>query len=87
MAGIGKKGKSYMALRKIRSYEDDFDPRGFASIAEEIYIKAHEALANRNEEELHQYATEKAFPVWHNHLICCAPVLQLPVFLTCFLRK
>ena len=58
-----KMGKSFRATRKIRKYDDDFDPRAFASIAEEIYIKAHSALAERRHKELHEYVTEYCYPV------------------------
>ena len=40
------KGKTMSSVRKIRSYEEDFDPRTFVEEAEEIYIAAHTALAN-----------------------------------------
>ena len=42
---IGKKGKSFMAVRNIRKFEETFDPRQFAEEAQEIYIKAHKLLA------------------------------------------
>jgi len=56
------KGKTMRSVRKIRSYEDDFDPRNFTEEALEIYIAAHNALANGEHELLHKYATEKAYP-------------------------
>lgn len=34
-----------MAVRKIRKYEDEFDVKKFGDEAQEIYIKAHKALA------------------------------------------
>ena len=33
-----------MAIRKIRSYEEEFNVEEFSEKAQEIYIKAHEAL-------------------------------------------
>lgn len=42
---LSKKGKSTMAVRKIRKYEDEFDVKKFGDEAQEIYIKAHKALA------------------------------------------
>jgi len=33
-----------MTVRKIRSYDDDFEPKDFVNHAQEIYIKAHETL-------------------------------------------
>ena len=38
------------------------DPRTFTDEALEIYIAAHNALANGEHELLHKYATEKAYP-------------------------
>lgn len=60
--GLSKKGKSYMSVRKIRSYEEDFDPRTFVDQAQDIYIKANEAFAAGDEDEMHKYITEKLFP-------------------------
>lgn len=45
MEFLSKTGKSKLAIRKIRKFEDNFDPKTFASEAQEIYIKAHKALA------------------------------------------
>lgn len=59
---LEKKGKSMMAIRKIRAYEEDFEPPEFAEKAQEIYIKAHEALMNKSKYELRQYVTERAYP-------------------------
>eukprot|EP00088_Acartia_fossae_P023571 TRINITY_DN2456_c0_g1_i1.p1 TRINITY_DN2456_c0_g1~~TRINITY_DN2456_c0_g1_i1.p1 ORF type:complete len:364 (-),score=98.19 TRINITY_DN2456_c0_g1_i1:121-1212(-) len=56
------KGKTFMSIRKIRSYHDDFDPRKWVDEAEDIYIQAHEALANKDEDEMHKLVTEKCFP-------------------------
>ncbi|XP_017886719.1 probable 39S ribosomal protein L45, mitochondrial isoform X2 [Ceratina calcarata] len=64
---IGKKSKSYLAIRKIKSFEEDFHVKAFAEEALEIYKKAHETLAEKDEEKLLQYVTEAAFPVMtHN---------------------
>ncbi len=59
---MGKKGKSYLATRKIRQFEDDFDPRTFAETAQDIYIRTHIALAEQDEDELHNLVTEKLYP-------------------------
>lgn len=45
MEFLTKKSKSLMAVRKIRSFDDDFDPKMFPQDAQDIYIKAHKALA------------------------------------------
>merc|ERR1712012_452803 len=64
LEGVGKKGKSYLQTRKIRQYEEDFDTSEFADTAAELYVKAHELLndVDNNEDDLHGYVTEKAFP-------------------------
>ena len=61
-----KKGKSLLATRKIKKYEDTFHPKDFSTIAEDIYIKAHTALAGRRHKELHDYVTENCYPVMLN---------------------
>jgi len=64
MSGMGNKGKNFMALRKItRQYDEDFDIKDFAFEAQDIYIKAYEALANRDHDRLHELVTERAFPL------------------------
>lgn len=63
---LEKKSKSMMAIRKIKSFEEDFDSKEFCGQAQEIYIKAHESLAN-NDKDLRYYVTEKAYPEFkHN---------------------
>jgi len=56
------KGKSLMALRKVRDYDENFDVHEFALKAQEIYVECHKALAERNEDKLHEFVTEKCFP-------------------------
>ena len=50
------------SVRKIRKYEEDFDARKFVDTALEIYIAAHKALADGEDELLHKFTTEKAYP-------------------------
>jgi len=59
---IKGKGKTMQSMRKIRAYHDEFDPREWVSEAEEIYIGAHTALAENDEDKLHSLVTEKCFP-------------------------
>ena len=40
-----KKYKTFKAVRRIRNYDEDFDPRKWVDEAQEIYIEAHRALA------------------------------------------
>lgn len=59
---VQKKGSSMMAVRKMRNYEEDLNLKEFAEEAREIYIKAHESLAQKNRIALREYVTERAFP-------------------------
>ncbi|KAK2727189.1 large ribosomal subunit protein mL45-like [Artemia franciscana] len=59
---VGKKGTSLLAIRKIKSYDEDFDSSDFADEAQEIYINMHHSLAEKDEEKLHNLVTEHAFP-------------------------
>lgn len=64
---LSKKTKSMMAFRKIRSFEDDFDVPEFVKHATQIYIKAHECMADQNKDDLIKYVTERVYPeVLHN---------------------
>ncbi|KAJ8875482.1 hypothetical protein PR048_023377 [Dryococelus australis] len=64
---LEKKSKSMMAVRKIRSFDEDFETRDFVVAAHDIYVKAHELLANKDEDKLHEYVTERVFPeMMHN---------------------
>lgn len=57
------KGKTFRATRKIRRFDDDWDPRVFAEqTSVEVYTKAHKALSEKREKELHEYVTEHAYP-------------------------
>ena len=64
---LEKKGKSMLAVRKIRSYDEDFEPPEFAEQAQDIYIKAHEQLMAKNKYKLRDFITERAYPeMMHN---------------------
>ncbi|XP_057337394.1 probable 39S ribosomal protein L45, mitochondrial [Microplitis mediator] len=64
-----KKGTSYLAVRKIRTFDEDFSIGDFEDEAQQIYLKAHEAIAKKDKENLRLYVTEKAYPeVQHNTL-------------------
>ncbi|KAI0233971.1 putative 39S ribosomal protein L45, mitochondrial [Lamellibrachia satsuma] len=64
MTELEKKGKSYMQLRKIKQFDEDFDTKVFPDEAQDIYIKANKLLENykENEDDLHELVTEKAYP-------------------------
>lgn len=57
---IGSFGKDKMAVRKIRSFESEFNLKVFKDEALETYIKAHECLAQNDLENLTDYVTEHA---------------------------
>nr|CAG4645107.1 EOG090X0DDP [Leptodora kindtii] len=60
---LSKKSKSMLAVRKIRSYDEDFDPRDFAQVAQDVYVKAHTALAEKNMDVVHDCVTEQSYPL------------------------
>ncbi|KAK3919393.1 putative 39S ribosomal protein L45, mitochondrial [Frankliniella fusca] len=57
---VGQFGKDKLAVRKIRTYESEFNLKVFQPEALEIYIKAHECLAANDLDKLSDYATEHA---------------------------
>nr|SVE76642.1 EOG090X0DDP [Daphnia longispina] len=71
MEFLSKKSKSVMAVRKIRNYEEDFSTSDFAEQAQEIYLKAHKALAEKDDDTLHQCVTELCYPLMTDDLKTC----------------
>ncbi|XP_033198616.1 mitochondrial ribosomal protein L45 [Bombus vancouverensis nearcticus] len=64
---IEKKSKSFMALRKIKTYEDNYSSDTFRENLLNVYKKAHEALCRKDQDEILQYVTETAYPLMiHN---------------------
>ncbi|KFB40886.1 AGAP002412-PA-like protein [Anopheles sinensis] len=64
---LEKKTKSMMAIRKIRSYDEDFEPPEFATLAQDLYIQAHRTLCEKNKYKLREIVTERAYPeLMHN---------------------
>ncbi|XP_065169106.1 large ribosomal subunit protein mL45-like [Atheta coriaria] len=65
---LEKKTKTMMAIRKIRTFDEDFDTPEFCKQAEAIYIKSHECLAENGDiDNIIDYVTERAYPeVVHN---------------------
>lgn len=59
---LEKKSKSMLAVRKIRSYEEDFDAVDFAEHAQQVYVDAHVALAAQDKYKLREFVTERAYP-------------------------
>lgn len=64
---LEKKSKSMMAIRKIKSFEEEFDQKEFVLQAQDTYIKAHESLANDDKRALRTYVTEKAYPEFRHN--------------------
>jgi large subunit ribosomal protein L45 len=65
---LEKKTKSMMAIRKIRSYEEDFDAGDFAQRAQDYYIQAHQTLSEKNKYKLRELVTELAYPQMMNNV-------------------
>ncbi|XP_011633415.1 probable 39S ribosomal protein L45, mitochondrial isoform X2 [Pogonomyrmex barbatus] len=64
---LEKKGRSLMAIRQIKSFDDSFKTSFFLEEALDIYKKAHEALITKDEGKIIQYVTEMAYPkMTHN---------------------
>uniref|UniRef100_A0A2P2HZI2 Large ribosomal subunit protein mL45 n=1 Tax=Hirondellea gigas TaxID=1518452 RepID=A0A2P2HZI2_9CRUS len=60
---VTKKGRSYLAVRKIQGFDEDFDIKVFVPEAQETYIKAIKALAEEDDDKLHELITERAYPL------------------------
>lgn len=64
---LEKKSKSMMAVRKIRSFEEDFEASEFTQLAQDIYINAHTFMASKDKIKIQEYVTERAYPeIRHN---------------------
>ncbi|XP_049833266.1 probable 39S ribosomal protein L45, mitochondrial isoform X3 [Schistocerca gregaria] len=87
---VEKKSKSMMAIRKIRSFEEEFNTQVFTDAAQEIYINAHNCMASKDFEKLQQFVTERAYPIlavydrfgrlMHGSEILAKDVLEYVVF-------
>ncbi|XP_068068078.1 large ribosomal subunit protein mL45 [Anomalospiza imberbis] len=53
---------SQLALRKIKDHDPDFSTKAFPEKAQEIFIEAHNSLANFNKQKLHSLVTERCYP-------------------------
>uniref|UniRef100_A0A1A9WJ28 Large ribosomal subunit protein mL45 n=1 Tax=Glossina brevipalpis TaxID=37001 RepID=A0A1A9WJ28_9MUSC len=64
---VEKKSKSMLAVRKIRNYEEDFNTDDFPTIAQDIYVGAHEMMALKDKHKLRELVTERCYPeIMHN---------------------
>lgn len=62
-----KLSKSFRHLRQVKKYDENFDEALFGEYAQQIYIDAHTALMNRNNEQLLEHVTEHAYgKMWTN---------------------
>lgn len=59
---LQKKGKSFIAYRKVKNFLPEFDLPELAEKCQEFYITAHEAFARNDEDALHLLVTEKCYP-------------------------
>ena len=41
---LNKKGKSFLQVRKIKEFDEDFSVKTFPDEAQDLYIRAHELL-------------------------------------------
>lgn len=64
---LEKKSKSLMAVRKIRSYEENFSTDEFGQEAQEIYIAAHTHMAAKEKYKIREFVSERCYPeMMHN---------------------
>lgn len=73
-----------LAIRKIRSFDEDFEIRDFLPVAQDIYIKAHEAMA-RSVILIYSSFGVKLFKL--NSTSCCLILLSVLFFIFLMLRK
>ncbi|KAI5706128.1 hypothetical protein M8J75_005101 [Diaphorina citri] len=60
---LKKKTTSWRNVKKIRSYEPDFELYpDFIDLAQDIYVKSYESLVRGDIDEISQYVTERALP-------------------------
>uniref|UniRef100_A0A8C5TIV4 Large ribosomal subunit protein mL45 n=1 Tax=Malurus cyaneus samueli TaxID=2593467 RepID=A0A8C5TIV4_9PASS len=80
MQKLRQTAASQLALRKIKDHDPDFSTKTFPEKAQEIFIEAHNSLANFNKQKLHSLVTERCYPVSVQNFgvgpSCCPRVLQ-----------
>lgn len=62
MEKLKQTAASQLALRKIKDHDLDFSTKTFPEKAQEIFIEAHNCLANFNKQKLHSLVTERCYP-------------------------
>uniref|UniRef100_A0A8U8BFD3 Large ribosomal subunit protein mL45 n=1 Tax=Geospiza parvula TaxID=87175 RepID=A0A8U8BFD3_GEOPR len=63
MQKLRQTAASQLALRKIKDHDPDFSTKTFPERAQEIFIEAHNSLANFNKQKLHSLVTERCYPI------------------------
>ncbi|XP_062992566.1 large ribosomal subunit protein mL45 [Elgaria multicarinata webbii] len=59
---IKQTAASQLAIRKIKEHVPDFSSKTFAEKAQDIFIEAHNSLANFDKVKLHALVTERCYP-------------------------
>ncbi|KFV10083.1 hypothetical protein N339_05723, partial [Pterocles gutturalis] len=62
MEKLKQTAASQLALRKVKDHDPDFSTKTFPEKAQEIFIEAHNSLANFNKQKLHSLVTERCYP-------------------------
>ncbi|KAI0990083.1 hypothetical protein GJ496_001842 [Pomphorhynchus laevis] len=61
LGDLMSKGYNIKHVRKIREFEESFDPDYFCTLAKESYINAYDALMQRDADKLHDLVTEFSY--------------------------
>uniref|UniRef100_K7FMB4 Large ribosomal subunit protein mL45 n=1 Tax=Pelodiscus sinensis TaxID=13735 RepID=K7FMB4_PELSI len=59
---LKQRAVSQLMIRKIKNYVPNFNTKTFPEKAQEIFIEAHNCLANFNKLKLHSLVTERSYP-------------------------
>ncbi|CAL8138142.1 unnamed protein product [Orchesella dallaii] len=59
---VSKKSKTWLAFRKIRNFDEDFESKLFAEEAQKIYLDVHKAVSEKDKHRIRELVTEKAYP-------------------------
>ncbi|KAM6368601.1 large ribosomal subunit protein mL45 isoform 1-T1 [Pluvialis apricaria] len=62
MEKLKQTAASQLALRKVKDHDPSFSTKTFPEKAQEIFIEAHNCLANFNKQKLHSLVTERCYP-------------------------
>uniref|UniRef100_A0A8C8R713 Large ribosomal subunit protein mL45 n=1 Tax=Pelusios castaneus TaxID=367368 RepID=A0A8C8R713_9SAUR len=62
MHQMRQRAASQLSIWKIKDYDPDFSTKTFPEKAQNIFIEAHNCLANFNKQKLHSLVTERCYP-------------------------